>query len=418
MRRVVITGLGALTPIGETVDSYWSGLKAGKSGAAPITKFNTDKFKAKFACELKEFNAADHFDRKELRKYDAFSQYALVAADEAVRDADIDFDTLDKTRAGVIWGSGNGGIQTFQDQMTEFCEGDGTPRFTPYFIPRILVDIASGILSIKYGLQGVNFCPVSACATSNTALIEAFNYIKWDKADIIISGGSEAAINEASIGGFSSARALSTQNEAPESASKPFDVDRDGFVMGEGAGALIVEEYEHALKRGAKIYAEIVGGGMAADAYHLTGTHPEGEGAVLGMREAIREAGITSDDIDYINMHATSTPLGDRSELIAAQRIFGESSSITISATKSMTGHLLGAAGAIEAIACIKTLTDDFIPATINTQNIEPEFSELFDFPINEGRRKTVKYAMSNTFGFGGHIASIILKKYKGRNER
>ena len=418
MRRVVITGLGALTPIGETVDSYWSGLKAGKSGAAPITKFNTDKFKAKFACELKEFNAADHFDRKELRKYDAFSQYALVAADEAVRDADIDFDTLDKTRAGVIWGSGNGGIQTFQDQMTEFCEGDGTPRFTPYFIPRILVDIASGILSIKYGLQGVNFCPVSACATSNTALIEAFNYIKWDKADIIISGGSEAAINEASIGGFSSARALSTQNEAPESASKPFDIDRDGFVMGEGAGALIVEEYEHALKRGAKIYAEIVGGGMAADAYHLTGTHPEGEGAVLGMREAIREAGITSDDIDYINMHATSTPLGDRSELIAAQRIFGESSSITISATKSMTGHLLGAAGAIEAIACIKTLTDDFIPATINTQNIEPEFSELFDFPINEGRRKTVKYAMSNTFGFGGHIASIILKKYKGRNER
>ena len=418
MRRVVITGLGALTPIGETVDSYWSGLKAGKSGAAPITKFNTEKFKAKFACELKEFNAADHFDRKELRKYDAFSQYALVAADEAVRDAEVDFDTLDKTRAGVIWGSGNGGIQTFQDQMTEFCEGDGTPRFTPYFIPRILVDIASGILSIKYGLQGVNFCPVSACATSNTALIEAFNYIKWDKADIIISGGSEAAINEASIGGFSSARALSTQNEAPESASKPFDVDRDGFVMGEGAGALIVEEYEHALKRGAKIYAEIVGGGMAADAYHLTGTHPEGEGAVLGMREAIREAGITSNDIDYINMHATSTPLGDRSELIAAQRVFGDASSITISATKSMTGHLLGAAGAIEAIACVKTLTDDFIPATINTQNIEPDFSELFDFPINEGRSKTVNYAMSNTFGFGGHIASIILKKYTGRNER
>ena len=418
MRRVVITGLGALTPIGETVDSYWSGLKAGKSGAAPITKFNTEKFKAKFACELKEFNAADHFDRKELRKYDAFSQYALVAADEAVRDAEVDFDTLDKTRAGVIWGSGNGGIQTFQDQMKEFCEGDGTPRFTPYFIPRILVDIASGILSIKYGLQGVNFCPVSACATSNTALIEAFNYIKWDKADIIISGGSEAAINEASIGGFSSARALSTQNEAPESASKPFDIDRDGFVMGEGAGALIVEEYEHALKRGAKIYAEIVGGGMAADAYHLTGTHPEGEGAVLGMREAIREAGITSNDIDYINMHATSTPLGDRSELIAAQRVFGDASSITISATKSMTGHLLGAAGAIEAIACIKTLTDDFIPATINTQNIEPEFSELFDFPINEGRSKTVNYAMSNTFGFGGHIASIILKKYTGRNER
>ena len=418
MRRVVITGLGALTPIGETVDSYWDGLKTGKSGAAPITKFDTDKFKAKFACELKEYKATDHFDRKEVRKYDPFSQYALVATDEAVKDAGIDFDTLDKTRAGVIWGSGNGGIQTFQDQMTEFCEGDGTPRFTPYFIPRILVDIASGILSIKYGLQGVNFCPVSACATSNTALIEAFNYIKWDKADIIISGGSEAAINQASMGGFSSARALSTQNSNPESASKPFDVDRDGFVMGEGAGALIVEEYEHAVKRGAKIYAEIVGGGMAADAYHLTGTHPEGEGAVLGMREAIREAGISASDIDYINMHATSTPLGDRSELIAAQRVFGEQSNITISATKSMTGHLLGAAGAIEAIACVKILIDDFIPATINTKNIEPEFSALFDFPLKEGRKKPVNYAMSNTFGFGGHIASIVLKKYVGKNER
>jgi 3-oxoacyl-[acyl-carrier-protein] synthase II len=319
---------------------------------------------------------------------------------------------------GVIWGSGNGGIQTFQDQMTEFCEGDGTPRFTPYFIPRILVDIASGILSIKYGLQGVNFCPVSACATSNTAMIEAFNYIKWDKADLIISGGSEAAINQASMGGFASARALSTKNDSPKSASMPFDVDRDGFVMGEGAGSLIVEEYDHAIKRGAKIYAEIVGGGMAADAYHLTGTHPEGEGAVLGMREALREAGISPEDIDYINMHATSTPLGDRSELIAAQRVFGEDSGVTISATKSMTGHLLGAAGAIEAIACIKSLQEDFIPPTINTKNIEPDFAHLFDFPLGEGRSKVVNYAMSNTFGFGGHIASIVLKKYSGQNER
>jgi len=418
MRRVVITGLGALTPIGETIDSFWDGLKNGKSGAGPITKFDTENFKAKFACELKDYNPLDHFDRKELRKYDPFSQYALVSTDQAVKDAELNFDEVDKTRVGVIWGSGNGGIQTFQDQMAEFCDGDGTPRFTPYFIPRILVDIASGILSIKYGLQGVNFCPVSACATSNTALIEAFNYIKWDKADLIISGGSEAAINQASIGGFSSARALSTKNDTPESASMPFDVDRDGFVMGEGAGSLIVEEYEHALKRGAKIYAEIVGGGMAADAYHLTGTHPEGEGAVLGMREALREAGIGPNDIDHINMHATSTPLGDRSELIAAQRVFGDDSNVTISATKSMTGHLLGAAGAIEAIACVKSLQEDYIPPTINTRNIEPDFADLFDFPIGEGRSKVVNYAMSNTFGFGGHIASIVLKKYSGQNER
>lgn len=418
MRRVVITGLGALTPIGETIDSFWNGLKNGKSGAGPITKFDTEKFKATFACELKDYNPLDHFDRKEVRKYDPFSQYALVSTDQAVKDAGLNFDELDKTRMGVIWGSGNGGIQTFQDQMTEFCEGDGTPRFTPYFIPRILVDIASGIISIKYGLQGVNFCPVSACATSNTALIEAFNYIKWDKADLIISGGSEAAINQASMGGFASARALSTKNDSPKSASMPFDVDRDGFVMGEGAGSLIVEEYDHAIKRGAKIYAEIVGGGMAADAYHLTGTHPEGEGAVLGMREALREAGIGPEDVDYINMHATSTPLGDRSELIAAQRVFGEDSGVTISATKSMTGHLLGAAGAIEAIACIKSLQEDFIPPTINTKNIEPDFAHLFDFPLGEGQSKVVNYAMSNTFGFGGHIASIVLKKYSGQNER
>ncbi len=410
-RRVVITGLGALTPIGEDVDSFWDNLKEGKSGAAPITKFNTDKFKAKFACELKSYNALDFFDKKEVRKYDLFSQYALVSVDQAVKDAGINFEQLDRQRIGVIWGSGNGGIQTFQDQMMEFCSGDGTPRFTPYFIPRILVDIASGIISIKYGLQGVNFCPVSACATSITALIEAFNYIKWDKADMIISGGSEAAITESSMGGFSSARALSTQNDSPQTASKPFDVERDGFVMGEGAGALIVEEYEHALKRGAKIYAEIAGGGMAADAYHLTGTHPEGEGAVLGMNEAIREAQISPADIDYINMHATSTPLGDKSELVAAQRVFGNESNVTISATKSMTGHLLGAAGAIEAIACIKAIEHDFVPPTINTKTIEPEFENLFHFPLGKGVSKKINYAMSNTFGFGGHIASVLLKK-------
>lgn len=413
MRRVVITGIGALTPIGNNLNDYWENLKKGISGAAPITKFDTSKFKATFACELKNFDPKDHFDVKELRKYDPFSQYALVAVEEAVNHANIDFDTLNKDRIGVIWGSGNGGIQTFQDQMMEFCGGDGTPRFTPFFIPRILVDIASGIISIKYGLRGVNFCPVSACATSNTAMIEAFNYIKWDKADMIITGGSEAAINEAAIGGFSSAKALSTRNDSPETASRPFDVTRDGFVMGEGAGALILEEYEHAKNRGAKIYGEIVGGGMAADAYHLTGTHPEGDGAVLGMNEALREAGITADKIDYINMHATSTPLGDNSELIAAKRVFGDNSSVSVSATKSMTGHLLGAAGAIEGIACVMALHEGIVPPTINTTEIEPDFKDLFDFPLGKSKQRSMTYAMSNTFGFGGHIASIIFKKFE-----
>jgi 3-oxoacyl-[acyl-carrier-protein] synthase II len=404
--------MGVLTPIGNNLEEFWNALKEGKSGAAPITKFDTEKFKAKFACELKGYNELDHFDSKEVRKYDKFSQYALVAVEEAVANAGIDFETLNKDRIGVIWGSGNGGIQTFQDQMKEYCDGDGTPRFTPYFIPRILVDIASGIISIKYGLRGVNFCPVSACATSNTAIIEAFNYIKWDKADMIVTGGSEAAINEASIGGFSSAKALSTRNDSPETASRPFDITRDGFVMGEGAGALILEEYEHAIKRGATILGEIVGGGMAADAYHLTGTHPEGAGAVLGMNEAIREAGISANQIDYVNMHATSTPQGDISELIAARTVFGTNSKVSISATKSMTGHLLGAAGAIEAIACVKALQTGLIPPTINTETIEPEFSDLFDFPLGKASAKEVNYAMSNTFGFGGHIASVIMKKF------
>ncbi len=411
-RRVVITGLGALSPIGNNVNDFWSAIKTGKSGAAPITKFDTDKFKVSFACELKGYDPLQFFDSKEVRKYDLFSQYALVAVEEAVEHAKIDFESLNKDRIGVIWGSGNGGIQTFQDQMLEYCQGDGTPRFTPYFIPRILVDIASGIISIKYGLRGVNFCPVSACATSNTAIIEAFNYITWDKADMIITGGSEAAINQASIGGFSSAKALSTRNDSPETASRPFDVTRDGFVMGEGAGALIVEEYEHAIKRGANIICEIVGGGMAADAYHLTGTHPEGIGAVLGMKEALREAGITAKEIDYVNMHATSTAQGDISELVAAKTVFGERKDLFISATKSMTGHLLGAAGAIEAIACAMALKDGQIPPTINTNEIEPEYKDLFNFPLNKAQAHEINYAMSNTFGFGGHIASLIMKKY------
>jgi len=411
-RRVVITGLGALSPIGNNVNDFWSAIKAGKSGAAPITKFDTEKFKVSFACELKGYDPLQFFDSKEVRKYDLFSQYALVAVAEAVEHAKIDFESLNKDRIGVIWGSGNGGIQTFQDQMMEYCQGDGTPRFTPYFIPRILVDIASGIISIKYGLRGVNFCPVSACATSNTAIIEAFNYITWDKADMIITGGSEAAINQASIGGFSSAKALSTRNDSPETASRPFDVTRNGFVMGEGAGALIVEEYEHAIKRGANIICEIVGGGMAADAYHLTGTHPEGIGAVLGMKEALREAGITADEIDYVNMHATSTAQGDISELVAAKTVFGQRKDLYISATKSMTGHLLGAAGAIEAIACAMALKDGQIPPTINTNEIEPDYKDLFNFPLNKAQAHEINYAMSNTFGFGGHIASLIMKKY------
>lgn len=412
MKRVVITGIGALTPIGNNLADFWNNLKSGKSGAGPITKFDTTNFKTKFACELKDFDSKDHFHVKEIRKYDLFSQYALVAVDEAIKHGNIDFDSLNKDRIGVIWGSGNGGIQTFQDQMKEYCDGDGTPRFTPFFIPRILVDIASGIISIKYGLRGVNFCPVSACATSNTAIIEAFNYVKWGKADMIITGGSEAAITESAIGGFSSAKALSTRNDDPETASRPFDTNRDGFVMGEGAGAIVVEEYEHAIKRGAKIYGEIVGGGMAADAYHLTGTHPEGDGAVLGMEEALREAEISPEDIDHINMHATSTPQGDNSELKAAQRVFGERESLYVSATKSMTGHLLGAAGAIEGIACVMALHEGVVPPTINTVDFEPEFKNSFSFPLGKAVKKDLKYAMSNTFGFGGHIASVVFKKF------
>lgn len=412
IKRVVVTGLGALSPIGNNVPSFWDSIVQGKSGAAPITKFDTEKFKTTFACELKGFDPKEHFDVKEIRKYDPFTQYALVAVREAVADAGIDFSVLNRDRIGVIWGSGNGGIQTFQDQMLEFCSGDGTPRFTPYFIPRILVDIAAGVISMQYGLRGVNYCPVSACATSNTALIDAFNYIRWGKANMIISGGSEAAINQAAIGGFSSAQALSKRNDSIETASRPFDVTRDGFVMGEGAGALILEEYEHAVARGAKIYAEVLGGGMAADAYHLTGTHPDGDGAVLGMEEALREAEISADEIDYINMHATSTPQGDVSELIAAKRVFGERKSLSVSGTKSMTGHLLGAAGAIEAIACIKALENDIVPPTINTTEIEPDFAHLFDFPLTKGKPKKMTYVMSNTFGFGGHIASVIFKKF------
>lgn len=412
MKRVVVTGIGALTPIGNTVPEYWQALKDGVSGAGPITKFDASKFKTRFACELKNYDAGSLLDKAEIRRYDLYSQYAVVAVGEAVRTANIDFEKLNRNRIGVIWGSGNGGTTTFQNEIIEYAKGDGTPRFSPYFIPKLLVDIASGIISIKYGLRGVNFATVSACATSNTAMIDAFNHIRWGKADMIISGGSEAAINDCSVGGFSSAKALSTLNETPQLASRPFDVTRDGFVMGEGAGAVILESLEHAQKRNATILAEVVGGGMAADAYHLTGTHPEGEGAYLGMLEALDEAGLQPSDIDYINAHATSTSLGDTSELIAFNRVFGTNKNIHVSGTKSMTGHLLGAAGAVEAIACILALQQNIIPPTINTTQVEPAFADNFTFPLGKPVNKTVNYAMSNTFGFGGHIATAIFKKW------
>lgn len=413
MKRVVITGMGALTPIGNTVEDFWNSLINGKSGADNITYFDTTKFKTKFACELKDFTLSDHFDRKEMRKYDPFTQYALVAVEEAVKNAGIDFEMLNRNRIGVIWGSGNGGIQTFQDQVMEYAHGNGTPYFSPYFIPKIIVDIASGVISIKYGLRGVNFTTISACATSTTAIIDAFNHIKWGKADMIITGGSEAAIIESAIGGFNSAKALSTRNDDPKTASRPFDVTRDGFVMGEGAGALVLEEYEHAIKRGANILGEVAGGGMAADAYHLTGSHPEGEGAYLGIEEAMNDAGIKANDLDYLNLHATSTPVGDQSELRAVDRLFSNAKDLTMSATKSMTGHLLGAAGAIEAIVCIKACQTDTIPPTINTSQLEDGIEGKFDLLIGKARDKRVDYAMSNTFGFGGHIASAVFKKFE-----
>lgn len=413
MKRVVVTGMGAITPIGNNVKDYWNNIKEGVSGAAEITHFDTTKFKTKFACEVKGFKTADFFDRKEARKYDKFTQFGLVAADEAIVDSGAKFEELDTYRIGVIWGSGNGGMQTFQDEVTAFAKGDGTPRFSPFLIPKTIVDIAAGVISIKHGLHGVNFATVSACATSTTAMIEAFNHIKWGKADMIVSGGSDAAITESGIGGFSSLKALSTRNEDPETASRPFDVNRDGFVMGEGAGAIILEEYEHAIKRGAKIYAEVVGGGQKGDAYHLTGTHPEGLGAQLGMREALDEAGITPDEVDYINMHATSTPIGDPSELIGIEKVFGKRDSLSLSGTKSMTGHLLGAAGAIEAIATIKAIQEDIVPPTINVEEID-EFAKGFEITVGKAQKKEINYALSNTFGFGGHVATVLIKKYKG----
>ncbi|MEP7232436.1 MAG: beta-ketoacyl-ACP synthase II [Ginsengibacter sp.] len=414
LKRVVVTGMGAITPLGNSVDEFWKNIAAGKSGVDLITKFDTTHFKTKFAAEVKGFNAADYFEKNEARKYDLFTQYAVAAADEAIRNAHIDFEQLNKNKIGVIWGSGNGGIQTFQEQVSEFVKGNGQPKFNPYFIPKIIADIPSGIISIRYGLRGLNFSTVSACASSNNAIIDACNYIRLGKADMIITGGSEAPINESAIGGFNASKALSTKNESPQTASRPFDINRDGFVIGEGAGALILESLDSALHRSATIFAEITGTGMAADAYHLTGTHPEGEGAYLGMTDALEDAMIDADKIDYVNAHATSTNLGDESELKAIERVFGERKTLHISGTKSMTGHLLGAAGAVEAIICVKAIQQSIAPPTINSTEVITAFKDKFNLTLGKVYPTEINYAMSNTFGFGGHIATVIFRKYSG----
>ena len=415
LKRVVVTGLGALTPIGNSLPEYWEGLISGKSGAAPITHFDASLFKTQFACEIKNWDVNDHFDRKEARKMDKFSQYAMVSVEEAIADSALLDSNPDLDRIGVIWGSGIGGFNSFQDEAESFFKGDGTPRFNPFFIPRMIADIAAGHISIKYGFRGPNYVTVSACASSTNALIDAFNYIRLGKANVIISGGSEAAVNEMGVGGFNALKALSTRNDSPQTASRPFDAERDGFVLGEGAGALILEEYEHAVKRGAKIYAEVIGGGMSGDAYHMTAPHPDGLGAKNTMKYAIEDANIDPSQIDYVNVHGTSTPLGDVAEVKAIQEVFGDSAySLNISSTKSMTGHLLGAAGAIEAIACVMSVKNDIVPPTINHFTDDPELDNNLSFTFNGAQKRTVNFALSNTFGFGGHNTSVIVKKYAG----
>ena len=412
LKRVVITGLGAITPIGNNLEDYWNALKEGKSGAAPITQFDASKFKTQFACEVKGYDPNEHFDRKEVRKLDLFSQYAMVSTDEAMIDSKIDLESVDVDRFGVIWGAGIGGLKTFQEECTAFANGDGTPRFNPFFIPKMIADIAPGHISIKYGLRGPNFTTVSACASSTNAIIDAFTYIRLGRMDLCITGGSEAAVCEAGIGGFNALQALSKRNDDPATASRPFDAERDGFVLGDGGGALILEEYEHAKARGAKIYAEVIGSGLSADAYHMTAPHPDGLGARNVMKNAIEDAGISPTDIDYINVHGTSTPLGDVAEAKAIKEVFGEHAySLNISSTKSMTGHLLGAAGAIESIASVLAVANDIVPPTINHFNDDPEFDPKLNFTFNKAQERTVRAALSNTFGFGGHNASVIFKK-------
>ena len=413
LKRVVVTGLGAITPLGNNVQDFWNNLVSGKSGAAIITRFDASKFKTQFACEVKGFNPEDYFDKKEARKLDPFSQYGVAAADQAVRNAGLDSDSIDKTRIGVIWGSGIGGLQTFQDECIGFANGDGTPRFNPFFIPKMIADICSGHISIRFGFNGPNFTCVSACASSTNACIDAFNYIRLGKANAIVTGGSEAAICQAGIGGFNALHAMSTRNESPETASRPYDNDRDGFILGEGGAAIILEELEHALSRGATIYAEIVGGGMSADAHHITAPHPEGIGAALVMSSALEDANLQPNDIDYINTHGTSTPLGDVSELKAIKKIFGDHAyTMNISATKSMTGHLLGAAGAVEAIATILAVQNNIIPPTINHFTDDPEIDARLNLTFGKAQHREVRAAISNTFGFGGHNAAIVVRKY------
>jgi 3-oxoacyl-[acyl-carrier-protein] synthase II len=412
-RRVVVTGIGALTPIGNNLQDYWKALQDGVSGAAPITHFNAENFKTQFACEVKGFEVTDFIHRKEARKMDLFSQYAMVVSDEAIKDSTLNLDEINLDRAGVVWGSGIGGMNSFQQEASDFAKGNGIPRYSPFFIPKLISDIPAGHISIKYGFRGPNFTTVSACASSTNSLIDAFNYIKWNKADIFIAGGSEACVFETGIGGFNAMMALSTRNDDPKTASRPFDKDRDGFVMGEGGGAIVIEEYEHAIKRGAKIYAEIVGGGLTADAHHITAPHPEGLGACNVMRLAIEEAEIPVTDVDYINVHGTSTPLGDIAETKAIKTLFGDHAyKLNISSTKSMTGHLLGAAGVIESIACIMAVKDDVVPPTINHKTDDPNIDSKLNLTFNKAQKRTVNYALTNTFGFGGHNASVLFKKY------
>jgi 3-oxoacyl-[acyl-carrier-protein] synthase II len=413
LKRVAVTGMGALTPIGNNVKDYWDNLIKGTSGANLITRFDATLFKTKFACEVKNFNPEDHFDRKEARKLDLYAQFALVAADEAMKDSGLDPEKLDLDKAGVIFGSGIGGFGTIFDELMEYAKGNGTPRFSPFFIPKLISDIAAGHISIKYGFRGPNYATVSACATSTNALIDAFNYIRLGKANVFISGGSEAAINQPGVGGFNSMQALSTNNDEYQSASRPFDVSRDGFVMGEGAGVLILEEMEHAKKRGAKIYCELVGGGLTADAHHLTAPHPEGLGASNVMKFALEDAGMNADELDYVNVHGTSTPLGDISETKAIKNVFGDHAyKLNVSATKSMTGHLLGAAGAIEAIAAVLSIVHGVVPPTINLKNLDPNIDPRLNLTANAAQERKVNAALSNTFGFGGHNTSAIFKKF------
>ena len=412
LKRVVVTGLGALTPIGNSIPEYWEGLKNGKSGCAPITYFDTEKFKTKFACEIKDYDPKDHFDRKEARKLDRFAQYALVSSTEAIEDAKINLDEIDKFRVGVIWGAGIGGLETFQNEVINFAEGDGTPRFNPFFIPKMIADIAPGNISIKHGFMGPNYTTVSACASSANAMIDALNYIRLGHCDIIVTGGSEAAVTKAGMGGFNAMHALSTRNDDPKAASRPFDATRDGFVLGEGAGALILEEYEHAKNRGAKIYAEVIGGGMSSDAYHMTAPHPDGIGVERVMINCLRDAGLEAKDVDAINTHGTSTPLGDVAELKAITKVFGEhANNININSTKSMTGHLLGAAGAIEAIASILAMKHNLVPPTINHTTVDENIDPSLNLTLNKAQSREINVAMSNTFGFGGHNACVLFKK-------